>query len=791
MHLERLLQINMATLAALGTLLLGMGQRSVELPLLVLVTAISSVWLTDTLGLLKLNRAVANLAALVAVIVSLRQLFLHGGQVQLLGLANLLVYLQVILLFQEKDLRSYRQLVMLSFLQVVVAALYSQGFWFGVVVVVYVLVGISALALLLAFRQWEQHRGDAEPATGSWPGSSPGSSPGGGRWPLSARQPGLSAAPAGAAHAGVVRELYLRLGLLGVGTVTLTVLLFLTMPRLGQSAWRGAASRTRHVVGFSPEVTLGEMGEILQSREEVLRLTLSDPHSEATLRVRGDLYLRGSVLTDYDRGRWKNTKPSPYPGGRLPSLASAAGRPLVVQQITIEPLDSEELFCLWPPVELQPDERLRLRRGRLVRPRVWRRRRMVFALGTTAIAGGEQAALVPCEEILDVRRLSAMPEESPLKELRRLAAEWIAESGLPTHDRIGRARYLCERFHDPGRFEYSLQGQTRERGVDPVEDFVASNPQGHCEYFATALALMLRSQGIPSRVVAGFRCDEFNELGEYYQVRQYHAHSWVEAYLRLEDLPLNSLSGAGASRFAAGAWLRLEPTPAAPGALVGEDTSLAGRLRRGFDRLGELWSEYVLEMDRRRQQHAVYQPVARTISRLSDRLRDPAWWRAVGAKLAGLLHLSALGAIGGWLATLLIVAAVAGAAVLLRRRVCAVWRRVWARLAGRPQPTPRHDPARVDFYRRFEVLLARTGHVRRPAETQREFAAAAGAALAAATGRPQVRALVVNVADAFYRVRFGNLPLDTDSAAAVERALGELNASVAGRTAKQPRRNHP
>jgi len=771
MHLERLLQINMATLAALGTLLLGMGQRSPALPLLVLVAAVSSVWLTDALGLLKLNRAVANLAALVAVVISLRQLFLHGGQVQLLGLANLLVYLQVILLFQEKDLRSYRQLVMLSFLQVVVAALYSQGFWFGVVVVVYVLVGISALTLLLALRQWEQHRGGAEPSSGEPP---PGA-----RWPLSARQPELSATPAGEGHAGVVRELYLRLGFLGAGTVALTAVLFLTVPRLGQSAWRGAFTRTRHVVGFSPEVTLGELGEILQSREEVLRLTLSEPRSEAPYRVRGDLYLRGSVLTDYDRGKWKNTMPSPYPGGRLPSLASAAGRPFVVQQITIEPLDSEELFCLWPPVQLQPDDRLVLRRGRLVRPREWRRRRMGFALGTTALEDGEQAELVPCERFVEVRRLLAMPEKSPLEELKRLAAEWTAESGLPPHERMDWARYLCERFHDPGRFEYSLEGQARDLSVDPVEDFVANHPRGHCEYFATALTLMLRSQGIPSRVVVGFRCDEFNELGEYYQVRQYHAHSWVEAYMRLEDLPLETLLGADATRFVAGAWLRLEPTPAGPGALVADDASLAGRLRRGLDRLGELWSSYVLEMDRRRQQHAVYEPVVRAVSRLFERLRDPTWWQGLGAKIAALLHLSALGAIGGWLAAVLIVMAAAAAAILLRRRVRAVWRRLWARLAGRPQPPAEGDPSRVEFYRRLEALLARGGHVRRPAQTQREFALASGAALAAATDRPQLRTLVLDVADAFYRVRFGNLPLDTERAAAIERALKELGTSVA------------
>ena len=66
MYLQRLLQINMATLAALGTSLLGMGQRDAWLPLLVLIAAVSAVWLTDITGWLRLNRTVANVAAAAA-----------------------------------------------------------------------------------------------------------------------------------------------------------------------------------------------------------------------------------------------------------------------------------------------------------------------------------------------------------------------------------------------------------------------------------------------------------------------------------------------------------------------------------------------------------------------------------------------------------------------------------------------------------------------------------------------------------------------------------------------------
>jgi hypothetical protein len=80
----------------------------------------------------------------------------------------------------------------------------------------------------------------------------------------------------------------------------------------------------------------------------------------------------------------------------------------------------------------------------------------------------------------------------------------------------------------------------------------------------------------------------------------------------------------------------------------------------------------------------------------------------------------------------------------------------------------------IEFYRRLENLLARHGLVREPAQTQREFAAAAGACLAAVTGKGRLESLPGVVADAFYRVRFGRQPLDNLQAQTVEQALAEL-----------------
>ena len=155
MYLERLLQINMATLAALGALLLGMGQRSEGPPLLVILAAAASVWLTDVTGRIRIGRWLANALMLVGAVVSLRDVYPPQSEMQTIGLSWFLIYLQIILLFQEKDQWKYWLLVMISLLEVVMATLFSQGIWFGVLIVIYMLVGFSAMTLLILYRQWK------------------------------------------------------------------------------------------------------------------------------------------------------------------------------------------------------------------------------------------------------------------------------------------------------------------------------------------------------------------------------------------------------------------------------------------------------------------------------------------------------------------------------------------------------------------------------------------------------------------------------------------------------------
>jgi len=766
-RVERLLQVNIVTLTVLGTLLLSVGQRVTALPLWVLIAALSSLWLTDVTGWFRLNRTATNIAAAVAVVLSFGELSQFRGGIQILAVANLLVYLQVILLFQKKEFRTYWQLAVLSLLQVIVAAAFNQGFSFGLLLVIYLFVGVSALALFFLHREGSvPDRVEDAPAP---PAAA------GGRWPLS----GQRAAFVGSQHdarSGLGGELLGRLVKITGGTLVLTLLLFFVVPRLGSGAWYGTSLSPLRAVGFSDRVTLGELGKIIENPEEVLRIQFVDDATGEPYEVAGSLYVRGAVLNYYRKGKWSTHKHSSR-GFQEPlrpaDVLSRVGA--VRQKITIEPMDRRELFCVWPFLSMQRDNRVMFNyeRQRLVRPGM-ARRRFSFELGTTALAGGVQKPIVPCGQRVETAELLDVGPADEIPELIRLAGRWSDESGLPTEDRLARARLLEHMLRDSGQFEYSLQGQVRELGIDPVEDFIKNNPRGHCEYFATALVLMLRSQGIPARLVVGFKTNEWNRLGEFLQVRQLHAHTWVEAHLDPRHVPPELFLGDRPWQWAAGGWLRLDPTPTARDLRLESGSSLMGKVGSYFDWLDYVWDSYVMEMDSPRQREAVYAPVAETVKRIVRTVADRRWWRELFRAFGDSLRSRFRGLFRGlWRGGLTIVTA--AVVLILGYGVCR-WalRRFLGRLTGQVDSGQRGDRGKVEFYRRLEAVLARFGLWRAASQTQREFAREAGVKLGQSTGEHRLVDLPGEVAEAFYRVRFGGTPLDRNQAQSVEEALRAL-----------------
>jgi hypothetical protein len=160
---------------------------------------------------------------------------------------------------------------------------------------------------------------------------------------------------------------------------------------------------------------------------------------------------------------------------------------------------------------------------------------------------------------------------------------------------------LVERyFRVSANFRYTLE-QPDTEGKDPLHVFLFEAKAGHCEYFSTAMAIMMRSLGLPARNVTGFLGADYNPYGDYYAVRNGNAHSWVEVLID-------------------GRWITFDPTPAS-GQVFAAPSGLVVKLRQMMDAMRVRWAEYIVEYNIRDQ--------ARALQGLA------AWYRSLGGDRPG------------------------------------------------------------------------------------------------------------------------------------------------------------
>jgi len=787
MNTERFLQLGMVTLAALGAVLLGMGQRAMPLTVLAVLAAATSFYVTDVQGWLRIGKGMANLLAAAAAVVTLSDFYFSDSESMLLSIAYLLISLQIVVLFQEKTERVYWQLAMSSLLQVVVACVLNEGLLFGFLLVGYLFVGLLTLAVFFISRETRlEHGADAQilkPPAGAVP-----------RWPLALQRAGFAGAVSGdLARSALGKGLIRQMGLVMLGSLVFSFVLFYAVPRIKRGATGSAfAAAPQRIVGFTPNVRLGELGSAVQNPELVMQVKFFDAQARQPYLLLDEPMFRGSLLVSYDHGQWTQSQANGSTKSQrresLPMAGSAIGR--VLQRITLEPLTEPVVFCVYPPELTKPEEDLEfMTRTQQLERDEQRDRRWDFELSTTGFWKNRQWVVTPHSRVLSEKELEPLTEQrraaygtlsledrqqllampSNMGGLAVLTSQKLASANLPTSDRIGRAMLLEQYLRDSGEFVYSLRGVQRDAGVDPVEDFLLTHKQGHCEYFASALALMLRSQGIPSRIVVGFKGGDFNSYDNVYSVRQLHAHTWVEAYLEPDQVPLWPL-GHPASSYTGGGWLRLDPTP-------GVDESGEPRLGRSWfagtrelaEYLQRLWANYVVGLTPERQRAVIYGPFLRireTLKWLLDRETWKGWLKWVNwESIRNRNWFSWRGGLVGMALSLLLVGLYKLAATIFKRV------RRWI-IARRPVARPAGDAA-VEFYRRFEQLAARRGLSRRAPQTAHEFAEEVAGHLAAHELGPQVVELPPRLAQYFYQVRFG---LDALSGAQLAQVEGDLAA---------------
>jgi transglutaminase-like putative cysteine protease len=507
-----------------------------------------------------------------------------------------------------------------------------------------------------------------------------------------------------------------------------SVVLFFSMPRISGGYLSRYAQSDAISTGFSDSVNLGEIGHIQQSSEVVAHLRIEgDNYGERDLR------LRGAVLSVFDGKRWTN------PHHQSDVLAQGYGR---VFQLSSR------------PAMLDRREEVRMARGPQLNPVRYRvlmepiNTSVIFTIpAAQAIFGsfreigidddqtfhnldrersvgayeGVSDVSVPLPTTLD-RLTEKLPASMPDRYLQLpdhldpripTLAHKLTDGEHSTYRRAAAIeRYLTTQYG------YTLQLPS-EPPADPLADFLFRRHRGHCEYFASSMAVLLRSVGIPSRVITGFRGAQFNRVNSTYIVRARDAHSWVEAYI----------PGAG--------WTTFDPTPAGDAPVVNSWT----RAQLYLDAAREFWREWVVNYDAAHQQTLSISTARKTRDRIGDVRRWSSLQYERMLNSARRVHRvateepSRLLRPGASILVVLVLLTLPFAFIQIRNHLRAA--------------SIRSSPASASaiFYLRMTRRLARRGYRRSEAQTASEFAQS--------ILEPELREAVLRFTAAYQHARFG------------------------------------
>ncbi len=736
----------------------GIFAAAEEAPL-VLVTlpiAVASLFLIDLLGWVRPPTYMLNLMALAAFGFAFAE-FRNEGEARLLAGGHLVAYLTWTFLLQSKDLPRMWWMFALSVLQVAMGAVLTIQPWFGAALFVYTASTVWTMSLLSLARAAllvdpQLLAPDSERRQKADVGLIP--------------EPRTTVARNGVRTDEHGRWISPRF--LGGGVVTFVLMLmvgiafFVLTPRV----WIGQLNREAKAAirqpgssttGFAQNVKLGDIGQVMESNELVMQVSVTDeanrkfPQAELASYVGVEPLFRGAILENYSQGAWTEEK---YPEFLWLAAPGESGRHRVKVQISLQPIGSPVLF--YPGAALN----------------AWSNsdnEQIVFNSMTLAIKRPETelekpfnyvVAIAPPQSMsrrrdrrrnrqlgleADYTRLLATPSTRLTELAKQVLRKSIRDEELGAESA---ARILESYLRDSNEFSYTLDLSIDDAKIDPVEDFVFNRKRGHCEYFASALALMLRGVGIPTRLISGFKGAEYNSLTGDLEVRDLHAHAWLEA--RVD-----------------GGWITLDPTP-------GErDTAVATKAKEATTNLAERTRSFWFQgmnYNNSQQEQLVYGPLREfgvavrsnfeglmqgqipLFSQIKSLATTPSEWLSVPGILFGGLLLLMLGGLA-W-----------GLRVLLKR-----WRG-WSR----ERDLHERRKITVAFYARLMALLQKLGFEEIQTLTPREFAQRTEARFRSQFQGAGLDGIPVRLVETFYAVRFGEQPLTADQLKTVDHQLDQL-----------------
>jgi len=645
---------------------------------------------------------------------------------------HLMLFVMMVRLFSARTTRDLLFLSMMALASLLAAAILTIDTGFIVSLSLFLVLGVSTFMSL-------EMRRSAEGAVAP---------------PLESRTPGARR---------LSRALGVTAVLMTFGALLFGAAIFAVLPRFPVGYLSALNFNPTLISGFSDNVELGRIGEIKLHTAVVMRTRLDMPQDSAP-----SVRWRGIALTTFDGHRWSTPEHKNTPilaGGDgwyqfpLSHSARMAGAFREVRyEVLLEPMSTDSLFVLAHPVSVHGPfgrDTGNPARDAATRFLLVDQTNSVFApFNTYSKFLYQGRALVPVVPPETLRRASTNYPEEVLATYLQLPA---LDPGIP---RL--AREITQRnstafdkaaaieMYLRTRFGYTLT-QPDPPPKDPLAYFLFRRRAGHCEYFATAMTVMVRSLGIPARYINGFLLGEYNDVADSYIVRGSDAHSWVEVY------------------FPDYGWIPFDPTPPAGSK---PEFSL-GRLAYYWDWFEMAWSEWVINYSDGQQ--------VRLAANATRAARD---WSAALQRLVRLKEEVGIRWMQGWhraiqsgpaanpklvLVPAILLALIAF--VLLRGRAIADWwmaasARTGVRSAQRPERASRLATV---YYTRLLRALERGGFRKADAQTPREFAAS----LSPADLSQRVEEMTL----LYEASRFGREPAD---AAAFARSLKNIEACLRG-----------
>jgi transglutaminase-like putative cysteine protease len=504
---------------------------------------------------------------------------------------------------------------------------------------------------------------------------------------------------------------------------------FFLLPRVSTGYLGGSSFGTDFSTGFSDRVQLGQIGQIQQSNAVVMHIQI-----DGDRRGQYALHWRGVALANFDGRNWSNPRESyvlrregdgefavplfsqGVAQASLARIQTATGRlnRYIHYRVLMEPIGTNVFFLApWARRVSGAYRALQIDPGGAV-SNLDSQRPVSLYEADSDIAVPSPQQLRGAGDYLPQFALAYLQLPALDPRIPQLAAQ-ISSSASNSYDKsVAVERYLKTHYG------YTLQLPSAPV-ADPLGNFLFERKQGHCEYFASSMAVMLRTLGIPARVVNGFRSDEFNDLTGNYVVRARNAHAWVEGY------------------FPVYGWVTFDPTP------VGASGSPQGwgRVMLYLDAAASFWREWVISYDSSHQS-ILGQSVASGTRSSVERARM--WARLRYARLLNLARKSQHGAEhspgrwwGGSVAVVLILLVLTNVARISQT----IHRR---RLQAHPERSP--DQAAAMWYEKMARYLARRGVQKSVAQTPREFVRV--------IEDERLRTRVGQFTDAYESARFGN-----------------------------------